>query len=152
MNILSFSSFSYLQLLVWMLLLWRETSLKMLYHWLRRWASHLLCAPDRTPGCTHVIICFFTQMVRLQNSVVFRAVSELDFQQDMVGSINMLMCSRQQESNSSNMYTSLRSPKQMANRAGSAAGNISGEFYSTYFQGKLLQLYLCLIPFPELAF
>lgn len=65
-------------------------------------------------------------MARLQNSVVFKAARELDFQRDMIGSINLLMCSRGTDSNSTNRDTSLRSLGQIANTTRAAVGNNSG--------------------------
>lgn len=76
----------------------------------------------------------YIQMARLQNSLLFGATSELDFQRDMVGSINMLLCEKRLDFNSTNLSISLRSPIQMANGAISPEGNSSS---------KCCRLYLC---------
>lgn len=67
-------------------------------------------------------------MARLQNSIIFKAATSLDFQEDMIGSINMLLCGKQPDFNSTNMTLSLQSPRQMANnRSISTTGNSSGK-------------------------
>uniref|UniRef100_A0A8D3AFE0 P-type phospholipid transporter n=1 Tax=Scophthalmus maximus TaxID=52904 RepID=A0A8D3AFE0_SCOMX len=50
---------------------------------------------------------------KLQNSIIFKAATTLDFQEDMIGSINMLLCGKQPDFNSTNMTLSLQSPRQM---------------------------------------
>ncbi|XP_044040431.1 phospholipid-transporting ATPase ABCA1-like isoform X2 [Siniperca chuatsi] len=72
------------------------------------------------------------EMARLQNSMIFKAASSLDFQRDMIGSINMLLCEKQPGFNSTNMPISLRSPRQMANNEStSIMGNSSDAFCQT---------------------
>ncbi|XP_070711035.1 phospholipid-transporting ATPase ABCA1-like [Pempheris klunzingeri] len=72
------------------------------------------------------------EMARLQNSVIFRDARTLDFQEDMIGSINMLLCKKQPDFNSTNMPISLRSPRQVANnRTVSTMGNSSDAFCQT---------------------
>lgn len=67
-------------------------------------------------------------MARLQNSMIFKAARSLDFQGDMIGSINKLLCEKQPDFNSTNMLISLRSSRQMANnKAISIMGNSSGK-------------------------
>ncbi|XP_034412914.1 phospholipid-transporting ATPase ABCA1-like [Cyclopterus lumpus] len=48
------------------------------------------------------------EMDRLQNSMIFKAAGSLDFQKNMIGSINMLLCGKQPD-------ISLRSTRQMDN-------------------------------------
>ncbi|XP_035501650.2 phospholipid-transporting ATPase ABCA1 isoform X2 [Scophthalmus maximus] len=72
------------------------------------------------------------EMARLQNSIIFKAATTLDFQEDMIGSINMLLCGKQPDFNSTNMTLSLQSPRQMANnRSISTTGNSSDAFCQT---------------------
>ncbi|XP_061566340.1 phospholipid-transporting ATPase ABCA1-like [Cololabis saira] len=72
------------------------------------------------------------EMNRLQNSVVFKAAGSLDFQEDMFGSVNMLLCGKQASFNSTNMTLSLPSPRQMANNESiSIMGNSSDAFCQT---------------------
>ncbi|KAM4564931.1 phospholipid-transporting ATPase ABCA1 [Fundulus diaphanus] len=54
-------------------------------------------------------------VVRLQNSVNFKAAESLNFQEDMFGSVNMLLCGKQPNYNSTSMTFSFPSPAQMAN-------------------------------------
>ncbi|XP_041821372.1 phospholipid-transporting ATPase ABCA1-like [Chelmon rostratus] len=55
------------------------------------------------------------EMARLQNSVIFEAASALDFQRDMIGSVNMLLCGIPSDFNSTNMHISSQSRRQMVN-------------------------------------
>ncbi|XP_045920999.1 phospholipid-transporting ATPase ABCA1-like isoform X1 [Micropterus dolomieu] len=72
------------------------------------------------------------EMARLQNSMIFKAASSLDFQRDMIGSINMLLCEKQSDFNSTNMTISFRSPRQMANnRSNFIMSNSSDAFCQT---------------------
>ncbi|KAM6909437.1 phospholipid-transporting ATPase ABCA1 [Xenentodon cancila] len=72
------------------------------------------------------------EMTRLQNSVIFKAAGSLDFQEDMFGSVNMLLCGKQPNFNSTNMTLSLPSPRQMANNKSiSIMGNSSDAFCQT---------------------
>ncbi|KAG7243353.1 hypothetical protein INR49_011809 [Caranx melampygus] len=68
------------------------------------------------------------EVVRLQNSTVFKAASSLDFQEDMIGSVNMLLCGKKPEFNTTNV--SLRSPGQMTNST-FIEGNSSDAFCQT---------------------
>ncbi|CAG5929271.1 unnamed protein product, partial [Menidia menidia] len=69
---------------------------------------------------------------RLQNSMIFGAAGSLNFQEDMVGSINMLLCGKQPNSNSTNMTLSLPSFRQMENNNSlSIMGNSSDAFCQT---------------------
>ncbi|XP_013889811.1 retinal-specific ATP-binding cassette transporter, partial [Austrofundulus limnaeus] len=43
------------------------------------------------------------EVVRLQNSMVFKAANSLDFQDDVMGSINMLLCGTKADNNSTKM-------------------------------------------------
>uniref|UniRef100_A0A3Q3GSS5 P-type phospholipid transporter n=1 Tax=Labrus bergylta TaxID=56723 RepID=A0A3Q3GSS5_9LABR len=60
--------------------------------------------PGETPGQVNN---FHNSM--LQNSMIFKAASSLDFQNNMMGSMNMLLCEKQSDFNSTNMYVSSRS-------------------------------------------
>lgn len=61
------------------------------------------------------------QMARLQNSMILKAASSLDFQKDMIGSINMLLCEKQPN-------ISLRLLRQMDNKKSVfITGNSSGK-------------------------
>ncbi|XP_051285464.1 phospholipid-transporting ATPase ABCA1-like isoform X2 [Dicentrarchus labrax] len=75
------------------------------------------------------------EMARLQNSEIFKAASSLDFQRDMIGSINMLLCEQRPDFNSTNMPVSLSSPRQMANNKAISImgimGNSSDDFCQT---------------------
>ncbi|XP_031707233.1 phospholipid-transporting ATPase ABCA1 isoform X1 [Anarrhichthys ocellatus] len=65
------------------------------------------------------------EMARLQNSMIFKAAGSLDFQKDMIGSINMLLCGKQPA-------ISLRSPRRMDNKANvSIPSNSSDAFCQT---------------------
>ncbi|XP_069561182.1 phospholipid-transporting ATPase ABCA1 [Brachyistius frenatus] len=73
-----------------------------------------------------------TEATRLRNSMIFKAASSLDFQEDMIGSINRLLCGKQPDFNSTNMTLSLPSPMQMANNKSiSIMGNSSDAFCQT---------------------
>lgn len=96
----------------------------------------VLCTPDRTIYIyiySMIIRLFFyifkipdfyilvSQMARLQSSMVFKAASSLDFQKNMFGSINMLLCGEQPD-------ISLRSRRQMDNNTSFfIMGNSSGK-------------------------
>uniref|UniRef100_A0A8D3AFJ7 P-type phospholipid transporter n=1 Tax=Scophthalmus maximus TaxID=52904 RepID=A0A8D3AFJ7_SCOMX len=74
--------------------------------------------PGETPGqvnnfnnSMYVLGC--SLLCLLQNSIIFKAATTLDFQEDMIGSINMLLCGKQPDFNSTNMTLSLQSPRQM---------------------------------------
>ncbi|XP_015239544.1 PREDICTED: retinal-specific ATP-binding cassette transporter-like, partial [Cyprinodon variegatus] len=59
----------------------------------------------------------------------FKAIESLNFQEDMFGSINMLLCEQQPNNNFTNMTFSLPSPTQMANSmSSSSTGNNSDAF------------------------
>ncbi|XP_060886982.1 phospholipid-transporting ATPase ABCA1-like [Labrus mixtus] len=74
----------------------------------------------------------FEEVARLQNSMIFKAASSLDFQNDMMGSMNMLLCERQSDFNSTNMYVSSRSSGWMENiNLLSTMGNSSDDFCQT---------------------
>ncbi|KAM9425735.1 phospholipid-transporting ATPase ABCA1 [Pholidichthys leucotaenia] len=72
------------------------------------------------------------ELARLQNSPIFKKATSLDFQDDMIGSINMLLCGKQPDFNSTNMTLSLLSPRQMANKKSiSITGNSLDAFCQT---------------------
>ncbi|XP_067379656.1 phospholipid-transporting ATPase ABCA1-like isoform X3 [Channa argus] len=72
------------------------------------------------------------ELSRLQNLMIFKAASSLDFQEDMIGSINMLLCGRQPDFNSTKMTLSIGSPRQVANNKSiSITGNSSDSFCQT---------------------
>ncbi|KAM3857848.1 phospholipid-transporting ATPase ABCA1 [Diretmus argenteus] len=66
------------------------------------------------------------EMTRLQNSMLFKAASVLDFKQDMVGSINMLLCGKTPDFNSTNMTLDFSFPasRQTANHSSISTGDI----------------------------
>ncbi|XP_031140894.1 phospholipid-transporting ATPase ABCA1-like isoform X1 [Sander lucioperca] len=65
------------------------------------------------------------EMARLQNSMILKAASSLDFQKDMIGSINMLLCEKQPN-------ISLRLLRQMDNKKSVfITGNSSDAFCQT---------------------
>ncbi|XP_037335370.2 phospholipid-transporting ATPase ABCA1-like [Pungitius pungitius] len=65
------------------------------------------------------------EMTRLQNSMIFEAASSLDFQKDMIGSINMLLCGKPPN-------ISLSSPTPMDNKTSvSIRSNSSDAFCQT---------------------
>ncbi|XP_037549875.1 phospholipid-transporting ATPase ABCA1-like [Nematolebias whitei] len=70
------------------------------------------------------------EVVRLQNSAIFKAADSLDFQDDMMGSINMLLCGKKPDINSTKMSFRLPSPRQTANNT-SNLGNSSNDFCQT---------------------
>lgn len=84
-------------------------------------------------------------MARLQSSVIFKAAGSLNFQEDMIGSINMLLCGKQPDTNSTKMTPSLGSPRQLVNKSVFITGNSSGKCYS-----KVVTGYLYLIHLPTL--
>uniref|UniRef100_A0A3P8V611 P-type phospholipid transporter n=1 Tax=Cynoglossus semilaevis TaxID=244447 RepID=A0A3P8V611_CYNSE len=57
---------------------------------------------------------FCVQLVRLQASAVFQEARELNFQQDMIGSFNMLLCGEQPDFSSNVMTLISRSSTQMS--------------------------------------
>ncbi|KAF3697971.1 ATP-binding cassette sub-family A member 7 [Channa argus] len=72
------------------------------------------------------------ELSRLQNLMIFKAASSLDFQEDMIGSINMLLCGRRPDFNSTKMTLSIGSPRQVANNKSiSITGNSSDSFCQT---------------------
>uniref|UniRef100_A0A665XFV1 P-type phospholipid transporter n=1 Tax=Echeneis naucrates TaxID=173247 RepID=A0A665XFV1_ECHNA len=71
------------------------------------------------------------EMARLQNSMIFEAARSLDLQDNMIGSVNMLLCGSQPDFNSTNMTLSLSSPGQMAYSPFSMMGNSSDAFCQT---------------------
>uniref|UniRef100_A0AAQ5YL57 P-type phospholipid transporter n=1 Tax=Amphiprion ocellaris TaxID=80972 RepID=A0AAQ5YL57_AMPOC len=74
----------------------------------------------------------FSKVSRLQNSMIFKAASSLDFQEDMIGSISMLLCGKEADFNSTNMTLGLSSPRQTANyKSISIMRNSSGDFCQT---------------------
>uniref|UniRef100_A0A4W6E0C7 P-type phospholipid transporter n=1 Tax=Lates calcarifer TaxID=8187 RepID=A0A4W6E0C7_LATCA len=93
--------------------------------------------PGETPGqvnnfnnSMYVLGC--SLLLPLQNSMIFKAASSLNFQEDMIGSVNMLLCGKQPDFNSTNMTLSLRSPRQTANDESiSITGNSSDAFCQT---------------------
>ncbi|KAM7377381.1 hypothetical protein PAMA_013932 [Pampus argenteus] len=56
------------------------------------------------------------EMSRLQNSDILKAASSLDFQEDLIGSINKLLCGKNPNLKSTNMTLSLPSTTQTANK------------------------------------
>lgn len=160
LNQLFLPSFSYLQHWLWIQQMqrsWLGKPLKMLYQWLRRlvlllskldknlWYSMMIWLFKK---CIFKISCI--QMARLQNSMIFKAASSLDFQRDMIGSINMLLCEKQSDFNSTNMTISFRSPRQMANnRSNFIMSNSSGKYcckllYETVLSHSACVLIICL--------
>nr|XP_046235853.1 phospholipid-transporting ATPase ABCA1-like isoform X1 [Scatophagus argus] len=89
----------------------------------RKVLSELPSALDLNAADTATLLGKITQdalpvleeVTRLQNSMIFKAATELDFQSDMFGSMNMLLCERQSDFNSTNMSINLRPPRQLAN-------------------------------------
>uniref|UniRef100_A0A667YE17 P-type phospholipid transporter n=1 Tax=Myripristis murdjan TaxID=586833 RepID=A0A667YE17_9TELE len=80
--------------------------------------------PGETPGqvnnfnhSTYVHGCFLSlsKITKLQNSKAFKAAGLLNFQDDMIGSFNMLLCGKEPDFNSTNITLSFRTPRQMAN-------------------------------------
>ncbi|XP_023276845.1 ATP-binding cassette sub-family A member 1-like isoform X1 [Seriola lalandi dorsalis] len=72
------------------------------------------------------------EIARLQNSTIFKAARSLDFQEDMIGSVNMLLCGKQPDFNSTNVTLSLDSPGQMPNNKSIfIMGNSSDAFCQT---------------------
>ncbi|XP_041841062.1 phospholipid-transporting ATPase ABCA1-like isoform X2 [Melanotaenia boesemani] len=75
---------------------------------------------------------FFEEVARLQRTTIFKTADSLDFEADSFGSINMLLCGKQPNFNSTNMTLSLPSPRQMANNKSiSITGNSSDAFCQT---------------------
>lgn len=96
----------------------------------------------------------FLQVARLQNSMIFKAARSLDFQRDMIGSINMLLCEKQPDFNSTNMPIGLHSRRQMVNNiADSIMGNSSGKCCSKLlYKAKLSHSTCVLIIYPHFSF
>lgn len=73
---------------------------------------------------------FCVQLVRLQASAVFQEARELNFQQDMIGSFNMLLCGEQPDFSSNVMTLISRSSTQMSGfQSIFITGNTSGKCY-----------------------
>ncbi|XP_028284635.1 ATP-binding cassette sub-family A member 1 isoform X2 [Parambassis ranga] len=69
------------------------------------------------------------EVSRLQNSMSFKAASSLDFRGDMIGSVNMLLCGKQPNLNSTNTTIRFPSPGKMNNnKSMSNMGNSSDAF------------------------
>uniref|UniRef100_A0A3B4X364 P-type phospholipid transporter n=1 Tax=Seriola lalandi dorsalis TaxID=1841481 RepID=A0A3B4X364_SERLL len=89
------------------------------------------CLSYPTPGETPGQVNNFNKsmyIARLQNSTIFKAARSLDFQEDMIGSVNMLLCGKQPDFNSTNVTLSLDSPGQMPNNKSIfIMGNSSGK-------------------------
>lgn len=90
---------------------------------------------------TLLLVLSLIQMARLQGSKIFKAASSLNFQEDMIGSISMLLCGKQPDINSTKMTLSLRSPRQVVNNKSiSIMGNSSGKCCNkVLFKAKLSQ-------------
>ncbi|XP_061620276.1 phospholipid-transporting ATPase ABCA1-like isoform X1 [Phyllopteryx taeniolatus] len=70
---------------------------------------------------------------RLQNSVIL--AGSLDFQRDMIGSVNMLLCGKQLDSNSTNMtLSSLSLTRVVSNQSISSERNTSSSFCQTLIE------------------
>ncbi|XP_053199909.1 phospholipid-transporting ATPase ABCA1-like [Scomber japonicus] len=63
------------------------------------------------------------EVARLQSSTIFKAASSLDFREDMIGSINMLLCGKKPDFNSTNITLSLPSSRQTANNQSASIMN-----------------------------
>lgn len=85
------------------------------------------------------------QMARLRNSVAFKAVSTLDFQRDMFGSINKLLCDKEPDFNSTRMHVSSRSKQMANNKAIFIMGNSSGKCCSKVLYQANLTHSTCVI-------
>uniref|UniRef100_A0A3P9PUU7 P-type phospholipid transporter n=1 Tax=Poecilia reticulata TaxID=8081 RepID=A0A3P9PUU7_POERE len=75
--------------------------------------------------------CFFflNQVVRLRNSMNFKAAESLDFREDMFGSVNMLLCGKQPNYKLTKMTFGFPSSTQMTNNmSASSMGNSSDAF------------------------
>uniref|UniRef100_A0A8C5HBH1 P-type phospholipid transporter n=1 Tax=Gouania willdenowi TaxID=441366 RepID=A0A8C5HBH1_GOUWI len=77
---------------------------------------------------TITFICLFAtlliQVVRLRSSLAFKSANSLNFQEDLIGSVNMLLCGKQSDSNSTNTTFSIPLPRQTAtNKSISIMGN-----------------------------
>ncbi|XP_037832519.1 phospholipid-transporting ATPase ABCA1 isoform X2 [Kryptolebias marmoratus] len=69
------------------------------------------------------------EVVRLQNSAVFKAAGALDFQDDVLGSINVLLCGKKPGNSSASASFSLPSLGRTENNgSGSNGGNSSSDF------------------------
>ncbi|XP_075999903.1 phospholipid-transporting ATPase ABCA1 [Genypterus blacodes] len=72
------------------------------------------------------------EAIRLHNSMLFKASSLLDFQRDMIGSINKLLCGMQSDFNSTNATFALPSISQVArNSSVPISNNSSDDFCQT---------------------
>lgn len=67
------------------------------------------------------------QLARLRNSMILKAADALDFQRDMFGSIDTLLCKRQTDANSTKMPFTSRSPRSMHYNMANSMGNNSGK-------------------------
>lgn len=75
-----------------------------------------------------ICILFLLQMTNLQNSMILEAAGSLDFRTDTIGSINMLLCGKQNDHNSTNMTFSLPSSGRTADdEPNSIMSNSSGK-------------------------
>ncbi|XP_030287307.1 phospholipid-transporting ATPase ABCA1 isoform X1 [Sparus aurata] len=71
------------------------------------------------------------ELARLRNSMILKAADALDFQRDMFGSIDTLLCRRQTDANSTKMPFTSRSPRSMHYNMANSMGNNSDAFCQT---------------------
>uniref|UniRef100_A0A671UPG0 P-type phospholipid transporter n=1 Tax=Sparus aurata TaxID=8175 RepID=A0A671UPG0_SPAAU len=76
-------------------------------------------------------ISFSHLLARLRNSMILKAADALDFQRDMFGSIDTLLCRRQTDANSTKMPFTSRSPRSMHYNMANSMGNNSDAFCQT---------------------
>ncbi|KAF7655143.1 hypothetical protein LDENG_00060470, partial [Lucifuga dentata] len=103
----------------------------------RKVLSELPAALDLNPADTAQLMGRTTadalpvidEVIKLQNLMPFKAASLLDFQQDMIGSFNKLLCGKQSDFNSTNVTLSLPSDGQMPNNMSFSSGNNSSDAF-----------------------
>uniref|UniRef100_A0A8C5NBN0 P-type phospholipid transporter n=1 Tax=Gouania willdenowi TaxID=441366 RepID=A0A8C5NBN0_GOUWI len=98
------------------------------------WLQGMVCNIDNpclnysTPGETPGQVNNHNNSV-LRSSLAFKSANSLNFQEDLIGSVNMLLCGKQSDSNSTNTTFSIPLPRQTAtNKSISIMGNSSGKY------------------------
>ncbi|KAM9836585.1 phospholipid-transporting ATPase ABCA1 [Aulostomus maculatus] len=105
----------------------------------RKVLSELPSALDLNPADTVTLVAktstdalpVIEEMSRLLNSASLKAATSLDFQTESIGSINMLLCGKQSDFNSTNTTLSLPSPRPVDNETVFTTSNSSDSFCQT---------------------
>lgn len=102
---------------------WLRRLVLLLFH--AHYILYYLCWCDLK--CIFKMYFSCIQLARLRNSMILKAADALDFQRDMFGSIDTLLCKRQTDANSTKMPFTSRSPRSMHYNMANSMGNNSGK-------------------------